>query len=184
MVCLGVRHSQPSWQKRNSATHSLRIKLVPHCFAYSSIARARGPQLVPGQARTTNGRQTTERDFTPGSPDYGKLSVQTLLEVAAAFGLPLWIDMPEWEDRLGLIRDVPSSKTKRHSFDAERLKNLARFPRAFATGSRAPIPVVNPIVDLSYFRRIKAENKSPSQESFAKTTAGNVDGASFAVSVA
>lgn len=50
-------------------------------------------------------------------PDYGKLSVQTLLETAAAFGIPLWIDFPEWEDWLTLIRDVPNSKTRRSSFD-------------------------------------------------------------------
>jgi transcriptional regulator with XRE-family HTH domain len=54
-------------------------------------------------------------------PDYGKLSVQTLLEVAAVFGLPLWIDIPEWEDWLLYIRNVPNSKTRRRSFDAARL---------------------------------------------------------------
>jgi hypothetical protein len=50
-------------------------------------------------------------------PDYGKLSLQTLLEVAAAFDLPLWVDIPEWEDWARLISDVPSSETKRRSFD-------------------------------------------------------------------
>jgi len=54
-------------------------------------------------------------------PDYGKLSLQTLLEVAAAFDLPLWVDIPEWSDWFRLIKDVPSSKTTRTSFDAELL---------------------------------------------------------------
>src|SRR5438105_15840623 len=31
-------------------------------------------------------------------PDYGKVTLQTLFEVAAAFGLPLYIDMPNWDD--------------------------------------------------------------------------------------
>ncbi len=54
-------------------------------------------------------------------PDYGKLSVQTLLEVAAAFKLPLLIDIPEWEEWFQHISEVPNSKTCRRSFDPERL---------------------------------------------------------------
>jgi hypothetical protein len=54
-------------------------------------------------------------------PDYGKMTLQTLLEVAAAFDLPLWIDMPEWDDWLRKIRDVPGGSFKRCSFDAENL---------------------------------------------------------------
>lgn len=56
-------------------------------------------------------------------PDYGKMNLQTLLEAAAAFDLPLWIDMPEWEDWLMKIRDIPKSGFKRNSFDAEKLVN-------------------------------------------------------------
>jgi|SRR5271165_5020833 len=59
-------------------------------------------------------------------PDYGKLSVQTLLEVASAFGLPLWIDIPEWEEWLNRIRDIPNAKTHRRSFDAAYLSALAK----------------------------------------------------------
>ncbi|MGH6851239.1 MAG: helix-turn-helix domain-containing protein [Methylocella sp.] len=56
-------------------------------------------------------------------PDYGKMNLQTLLEAAAAFDLPLWIDMPEWEDWLTKIRDVPKTGFKRNSFDAGKLVN-------------------------------------------------------------
>jgi transcriptional regulator with XRE-family HTH domain len=59
-------------------------------------------------------------------PEYGKLSVQTLLEVSAAFGLPLWIDIPEWENWFRLIGDVPNSKTRRHGFDSGALRARAR----------------------------------------------------------
>ena len=59
-------------------------------------------------------------------PDYGKMSLQTLLEVAAAFDLPVWVDIPEWEDWLDRIKDVPSSKTRRSSFDLEKLTSQAR----------------------------------------------------------
>jgi hypothetical protein len=54
-------------------------------------------------------------------PEYGKMTLQTLLEVAAAYDLPLWIDMPEWDDWLTKIRDVPKSGFKRISFDANSL---------------------------------------------------------------
>jgi transcriptional regulator with XRE-family HTH domain len=50
-------------------------------------------------------------------PDYGKFSLQTLLEVAAAFDLPLWVDIPEWEDWFRLIRNIPGKDTSRRSFD-------------------------------------------------------------------
>ena len=72
------------------------------------------------------------------NPDYGKLSVQTLLEVAAAFDLPLWIDIPEWEDWLRLIKDVPNSRTRRRGFDVSHLWNMAHGggPVASISGSQ------------------------------------------------
>lgn len=54
-------------------------------------------------------------------PDYGKLSIQTLLDVVSAFDLPLWIDIPEWHDWLQMIRNVPNSSTHRVSFDPGQL---------------------------------------------------------------
>lgn len=54
-------------------------------------------------------------------PDYGKLSLQTLLEVCAAFDLPLWIDIPEWGDWFQMMRNVPNSGTSRASFDADKI---------------------------------------------------------------
>jgi transcriptional regulator with XRE-family HTH domain len=50
-------------------------------------------------------------------PDYGKVSLQTLLEIAAAFDLPLWVDMPEWSDWLRLTSDNSKKALRRESFD-------------------------------------------------------------------
>ena len=54
-------------------------------------------------------------------PDYGKLSLQTLFEVAEAFGLPLWVDLPEWDEWLRRIREVEVSRLHRTSFNAKDL---------------------------------------------------------------
>ncbi|MFI5015179.1 MAG: helix-turn-helix domain-containing protein [Hyphomicrobiales bacterium] len=59
------------------------------------------------------------------SPDYGRHSLQTLLEVAAAFDLPLWVDIPDWEEWLRRIRDVPKHGFVRQSFDAKRMTKQA-----------------------------------------------------------
>lgn len=51
-------------------------------------------------------------------PDYGKLTLQTLFNIATAFGLPINIDMPEWEDWFELMSDMSSENLHRRSFDA------------------------------------------------------------------
>jgi|HubBroStandDraft_2_1064218.scaffolds.fasta_scaffold647444_1 hypothetical protein len=66
-------------------------------------------------------------------PDYGKMSIQTLLAVVAAFKLPLWIDIPEWEEWFWHIGNVPNSKTHRRSFDAKRLSRQAKAAKGYVT---------------------------------------------------
>jgi transcriptional regulator with XRE-family HTH domain len=58
------------------------------------------------------------------SADYGKMSLQSLFKIADAFDLPVWIDMPEWEEWLHLIKDVPNRNTRRSAFDLKRLRSL------------------------------------------------------------
>jgi transcriptional regulator with XRE-family HTH domain len=78
-------------------------------------------------------------------PDYGKMSLSTLLEVAAAFDLPLWVDIPEWEDWARLIRDVPTSTTARRSFNAAELTSQPALETKAFTASN--------VFDFSKFAR-------------------------------
>ncbi len=50
-------------------------------------------------------------------PDYGKMSLQTLLEVAAAFELPLLVDIPSWDDWVRKMGSLTESSLQQQSFD-------------------------------------------------------------------
>ena len=52
------------------------------------------------------------------NPDYGQLTLQTLFDMAEAFDLPLYVDFPEWEDWLELMKDIDTRTLKRRSFQS------------------------------------------------------------------
>ena len=81
-------------------------------------------------------------------PDYGKLSLQTMFEVADAFGLPLWIDLPEWDDWLRRIKEVRVDQLHRQSFDPEALIAKARAAKGGERGK---------IIQLGDFPRVQTE---------------------------
>ena len=58
-------------------------------------------------------------------PNYGKMSLQSLFDLAAAFDLPVWIDMPEWSDWFARISDIPNRETNRSGLDLEMLTSQA-----------------------------------------------------------
>ena len=79
-------------------------------------------------------------------PDYGKLSLQTLFEVAEAFGLPLWVDIPEWDEWLRRSKDIQREKLYRQSFDADAL--IAK-----TESSRNGVPAVRSMADFQEQRK-------------------------------
>lgn len=72
------------------------------------------------------------------NPDYGRLSLQTLLDVAAAFDLPLFIDLPEWDAWFGAMSKVSRECLHRNSFDEA---TLAQRASAYTSARRDGIVV-------------------------------------------
>lgn len=58
-------------------------------------------------------------------PEYGKVSLQTLLEVAEVFDLPLLVQFPEWGDWLLRMKDQSREDFEKAPFDAHLLRGGA-----------------------------------------------------------
>jgi transcriptional regulator with XRE-family HTH domain len=57
-------------------------------------------------------------------PDYGKLSLQSCLDIAVAYDLPLLVQFVEWDDWLTRMSSMSPSALRKRSFDANRLLEL------------------------------------------------------------
>ena len=62
-------------------------------------------------------------------PDYGKVTLQSLLDIGAAFNLPLLVEFVEWEEWAHRTSNMPGASLRRRSFDAEHLSAQARATR-------------------------------------------------------
>jgi transcriptional regulator with XRE-family HTH domain len=59
-------------------------------------------------------------------PDYGKLSLQSCLEIAVAFDLPLLVQFADWDDWLARMSNMSPSALRKRSFDENRLLEVRR----------------------------------------------------------
>ncbi|WP_084788930.1 helix-turn-helix domain-containing protein [Bradyrhizobium sp. Cp5.3] len=67
-------------------------------------------------------------------PDYGKLSLQSCLEIAIAYDLPLLVQFVEWDDWLARMSNMSPSALRKRGFDANRLFEIRqRMDRSAAT---------------------------------------------------
>lgn len=77
-------------------------------------------------------------------PDYGKLSLQSLLEIAIAFDLPLLVQFVEWDDWLSRMSNLSPSALRKRSFDAARLIDLV-YQEQNMSSAQLPISERSPI---------------------------------------
>lgn len=96
-------------------------------------------------------------------PDYGKLSLQTLFEIAAAFDLPLLVEIPEWEDWFARMANMSSAALERQSFNAERLAALAH-----AQKKASPVSLYDASVQFAGFAGDYAKAAAPQQTVFGR----------------
>jgi transcriptional regulator with XRE-family HTH domain len=80
-------------------------------------------------------------------PDYGKLTLQTLFDLAEAFDLPLLVQFANWGDWLERMDDVSAEAMQRESFDGDRLSAIST-PQ-YTTLSFKPISVAGYMADNS-----------------------------------
>ena len=77
------------------------------------------------------------------SPDYGRLSLTTLIEIANAFDVAVLVQFAEWEDWLQRMADVSPAGLQKRSFNLGRLLALDRANQAHAQ-TPAPLLVDRP----------------------------------------
>jgi transcriptional regulator with XRE-family HTH domain len=71
-------------------------------------------------------------------PDYGKLTLTTLLEIAEAFDVALLVQFTEHDDWLNRMNDVSPAALQKRSFSLSRLLALARASRVDAQPRQQP----------------------------------------------
>lgn len=60
------------------------------------------------------------------NPDYGRLSLQSLFEVASALDVPLSVEFPDWETWFSRHSRISKEELERKSFDLKSLQSSAR----------------------------------------------------------
>jgi transcriptional regulator with XRE-family HTH domain len=58
-------------------------------------------------------------------PEYGKVSLQTLFEIAEAYDLPLLVQFPEWSDWLRRMKNQSRENFEKKGFDADFLNKFS-----------------------------------------------------------
>ncbi len=67
-------------------------------------------------------------------PEYGKVSLQTLFDIAEAFDLPLLVQFPEWSDWLMRMKNQSRRNFEKSGFEADPLN---RFAATYARKDRS-----------------------------------------------
>jgi transcriptional regulator with XRE-family HTH domain len=120
-------------------------------------------------------------------PDYGKLSLQTGLEIAVAYDVPLLFQFVEWDEWLARMSDMSPSALRKRSFDANRLLEMRRRSNQSAAAAASDY-IERPSGMLqnmglgsateeasSTFTTVNANEASESSRSYQRTTRGSAE---------
>jgi hypothetical protein len=101
------------------------------------LCKARATHGAPSAAgRVVGGQTYLDKPQSAISriedPDYGKLSLQTLFDLAKVYDLPLLVQFVEWPDWLNRMEEVSTEALQKESFNADELSALSSLQ--FTTG--------------------------------------------------
>lgn len=94
-------------------------------------------------------------------PDYGKLTLQTLFDLAKAYDLPLLVQFVEWSDWLTRMDDASTEALQKESFSANALTDIGSG-QVFLNFSEPAINQYENIIYRDYFAVYPADAKNVS----------------------
>ena len=101
-------------------------------------------------------------------PDYGKLSLQTLFDLASAFDLPLVVQFTEWKDWLERMDDVSVEALEQDGFSKDQLAGFSTQQFVANVADREAVAVNNIVQIASPIRMQSGYSAFPIVETYSR----------------
>ena len=114
-------------------------------------------------------------------PDYGKLTLQTLFDLARAYDLPLLVQFVEWSDWLSRMDNASTEALQKHSFNGDLLREVINRQVGINEVGQQPGFIIDPFaqqethgVTFTGYAALNFETLLNSSHVFAPTLTGGV----------